>query len=269
MSSLVTPVGRFDYVEPHNLNLDKTDTEIVNKPEDYCISVNLEVEIPSRFYNDNPTYINASSDNGSISFFGGVDTSNSNSLVKSGETGFLSTSWTDISVNTTDRGNRDCIGIESINISYSPTFFPVVAIKFVDVRGASLFMPQEKSYEEFIRNGDVGNKIFQSSSFFKSLFSMPSPIFKLTIKGFYGQSVTYKLMMSKSSFDFDAQNGNFIANVEFAGYMYGIYTELPMSYIALAPYIDDMAYWNEKKNFFQFFSNDKNNFIETSFFSIF
>ena len=247
MSSLVTPVGRFDYVEPHNLNLDKTDTEIVNKPEDYCISVNLEVEIPSRFYNDNPTYINASSDNGSISFFGGVDTSNSNSLVKSGETGFLSTSWTDISVNTTDRGNRDCIGIESINISYSPTFFPVVAIKFVDVRGASLFMPQEKSYEEFIRNGDVGNKIFQSSSFFKSLFSMPSPIFKLTIKGFYGQSVTYKLMMSKSSFDFDAQNGNFIANVEFAGYMYGIYTELPMSYIALAPYIDDMAYWNEKK----------------------
>lgn len=246
MASKKYEIGRFDYVEPVNPNLDKSDTEMINKPEDYCISVNLEVTIPSRFYEEEPTYLNASSDNGTVSFFGGVDTGNNNEEPKQGQKGFLSTSWTDISVNTTDKGNKDSIGIESINISYSPTFFPVVTIKFVDVRGASLFMPQEKAYEIYTNSSDMGNKVFQSSSFFKSLFSIPSPIFKLTVKGFYGQSVSYKLMMSKSDFDFDSQNGNFTANVQFAGYMYGIYTELPMSYIALAPYIDNLAYWNEK-----------------------
>lgn len=246
MASELHKIGRFDYVEPMNLDLDKSDTEIVDKPEDYCISVNLEVTIPNRFFEEEPTVLNASSDNGTVSFFGGVDTGNDNKNPVSGQTGFLSTSWTDISVNSTDKGNKDCIGIESINISYSPTFFPVVTIKFVDVRGASLFMPQQKAYEIYTNSKDMGEKNFESSSFFKSLFSMPSPIFKLTVKGFYGQSVTYKLMMSKSDFEFDSQNGNFVANVQFAGYMYGIYTELPMSYIALAPYIDDKAYWSEK-----------------------
>ena len=247
MASKKYEIGRFDYVEPVNLDLDKSDTEIVNNPEDYNISVNLEVIVPSRFFEEEPTYINASSDNGTVSFFGGVDTGNNNLQAVSGQTGFLSTSWTDISVNTTDKGNKDCIGIESINISYSPTFFPVITIKFVDVRGASLFMPQEKAYEIYTKSDDMGKKEFQSSSFFKSLFSIPSPIFKLTVKGFYGQAISYKLMMSKCDFDFDSQNGNFVANVQFAGYMYGIYTELPMSYIALAPYIDNKAYWNEKK----------------------
>ena len=237
-------VGRFDYVEPMNMELNQADNAMINNPEDFCISVNLEVSLPSRFYEDTPTILNASSDNGTISFFGGVNTSDDG---KDNGQGFLSTSWTDVSVHNTDKGNRDSIGIESINISYSPTFFPVVTIKFVDVRGASLFMPQEKAYENYTKSGDFASgKMFQSSSFFKSLFSMPSPIFKLTVKGFYGQSVSYNLMMSKSNFEFDSENGNFIANVEFAGQMYGIYTDLPMSFVALAPYIDNKRYWNEK-----------------------
>ena len=239
-------VGRFEYVEPMNMELNQADNGMINNPEDFCISVNLEVSLPSRFYEDTPTILNASSDNGTISFFGGVNTSDDG---KDNGQGFLSTSWTDVSVHNTDKGNRDSIGIESINISYSPTFFPVVTIRFVDVRGASLFMPQEKAYENYTESGDFASgKMFQSSSFFKSLFSMPSPIFKLTVKGFYGQSVSYNLMMSKSNFEFDSENGNFIANVEFAGQMYGIYTDLPMSFVALAPYIDNKKYWDEKVN---------------------
>ena len=59
MASKKYEIGRFDYVEPVNPNLDKSDTEMINKPEDYCISVNLEVKIPSRFYEEEPTYLNA------------------------------------------------------------------------------------------------------------------------------------------------------------------------------------------------------------------
>lgn len=247
----VDRVGRFDYVEPMNLNLDLPDNAITHKPEDYCISVNLTVEVPSRFYKENnDTILVASSDNGSISFFGGSDFGGPISgESKDMSRGYLSTSWTDISVNNVGKGNRECLGIESINVAYSPNFFPMVTIRFVDVRGASLFMPQEESYRNWVNDNSYDPKRpFDGNSFFKSLFSMPSPIFKLTIKGFYGKQVTYKLLMSKFDSEFDSETGNFIANVQFAGYMYGVYTELPMSFIALSPYLDGLKYW-EKKHF--------------------
>lgn len=246
--SNIEKVGRFDYVEPMNMYLDKPDNTIVYNPEDYNISVNLEVEIPSRFYaENNEVKLVASSDNGSISFFGGTNIINDKDSGTT-ERGYLTTSWTDISVNNVGNGNKECLGIESINISYSPNFFPIVTIRFVDVRGASLFAAQQKSYEQWVqKNGFDPKNSFDGASFFKALFSMPSPIFKLTVKGFYGKPVTYKLMMSKFSSDFDSENGNFIANVEFIGYMYGVYTELPMSFIALAPYLDGKKYWDEKQ----------------------
>lgn len=244
----VERIGRFDYVEPMNLDLNLPDNAITHKPEDYCISVNLTVEVPSRFYKENnDVVLVASSDNGSISFFGGSQF-NSGSDENGNSRGYLSTSWTDISVNNVGKGNKECLGIESINIAYSPNFFPMVTIRFVDVRGASLFLPQEEAYTEYVKdNGYNAKRPFDGNSFFKSLFSMPSPIFKLTVKGFYGKPVTYKLLMSKFDSEFDAENGNFIANVQFAGYMYGVYTELPMSMIALAPYLDGLNYWGVKK----------------------
>lgn len=241
-------VGRFDYVEPMNLNLTDPDNMVINKPEDYSISVNLEVEIPSRFYSENnEVKLMASSDNGTLSFFGGTDVGPTTDTEKKNR-GYLTTSWTDIATTNVDKGNKECLGIESINIAYTPNFFPIVTIRFVDVRGASLFMPQEKAYQVMTKEKGYDPKVpFDGASVFKALFSMPCPIFKLTVKGFYGRPVTYKLIMSKFSSEFDSDNGNFIANVEFAGYMYGIYTELPMSFIALAPYLDNLEFWEKRK----------------------
>lgn len=256
-------IGRFRYIEPMNVNLDLADNATVFNNEDYCIAVDLEVEIPSRMYGDEPRKIYASSNNGSISFLGGVQTGEN---AQDDSQGYLSTSWTDVSVSNNVNGNKETLGIESINISYSPNFFPVVNIKFVDVRGSSLFMPQQKGYEYTIaKNNSADLTQMDAGSFFKALFTLPSPIFKLTVKGFYGEPVTYKLLMSKSSFDFDSENGNFVANVEFAGYMYGIYTDLPMSLIASAPYLDGKKYWNQRKteaNGFKF-DNGKGQEMET------
>lgn len=226
----VRQIGRFDYVEPLNAELDMTDNVMFKAPEDYSISVNLEVEIPSRYYQENPIRLYASSDNGTITFFGGTNNN-------------LTTSWTDISVNSDN--NRECLGIESINITYNSNFFPVVTIRFVDVRGASLFMPEEKAFYQQQKDSDDITQL-NSSSFYKALLAFPPPIVKLTVKGFYGKPVTFELALSKFDSDFDSESGNFIVNVQFIGYMYGIYTELPMSYIACAPYIDGKKYWDAK-----------------------
>ena len=255
----------FDYVEPLDFNLDTASNKIVYPYEDYSISVNLEVQVPERNScgNGMNTVLYASSDNGTISFFGGSNGGYSDTSTESEDKeytkGYLSTSWTDISSSNVDRGNRECLGIESLNITYNQNFFPVVNIRFVDVRGASLFMPQEKGYREAVKENRKATTSINGGSFFKALFSCPSPIFKLTVKGFYGYSATYKLMWTKFTSDFDGENGNFIANVEFAGYLYGIYTDLPMTYVALAPYTEEGSkYWESKK-----FTFDNNTRIPT------
>lgn len=244
-------IGRFAYIEPNNPYLTLPDNAILHSYENYCMAVDLTVTIPDRYSCADKTghVLTYSSSNGTINFFGG----------SGGETdknGYLTTSFTDISSTNVGRGNKECLGIESINVSYQQWFYPIVNIKFVDVRGASLFMPQEKGLQQTLERekmereqGAVNNsKITQidSGSFFKAVFSCPCPVFKLTVKGFYGKPITYNLKMSKFNSNFDATTGNSVVDMEFIGNMYGIYTEIPFIYTAVAPYIDDMAYWNSR-----------------------
>ena len=243
-------IGKFTYVEPNNINLDKADNAIPQPYENYSMAVNLQVELPHR-YEGIKDMMTFSSENGTISFFegsgGGFDSEGNF------KQGYLSTNWTDIAATNVDKGNKECLGVESINISYNSNFFPVVNIRFVDVRGASLFMPEEKAMIDSLNGEKTSFAKIDGGSFFKALFSCPSPIFKLTIKGFYGKQATYKLVWSKFNAEFDSNNGNFITNIEFIGYMYGVYTDLPMSFVAIAPYIYDggdyggiNSYWNSQ-----------------------
>lgn len=94
-------------------------------------------------------------------------------------------------------------GIESINITYNASFIPQVNIKFIDLRGASLF--------------DVIDKENRKSPY-SMFFKMPYPVFRLTVKGYYGKPVTYCLHMLKWSSSFNADNGNFEINANFVGY---------------------------------------------------
>jgi hypothetical protein len=68
--------GRLKYIEPNDL-IDNVDGEISYPYEDYCMSVNLSVEITNRyscgFKGENGGYkrLDFSSNNGSISFLSG------------------------------------------------------------------------------------------------------------------------------------------------------------------------------------------------------
>ena len=200
----------------------------VSPLEDYCMYVNLKVEYVSRYScgmadaKGMRNIAEYSSSNGTISFMGGSN-------------GYLTTNFTDISTTKPWQNTKECLGIRSIDISYSPEMFPRVRIVFVDVRGASLMTAEE--YKAAYGKG--------TGSFYGMLYSVPPPVFILTVKGFYGRAVQYKLAINNISQVFNAQTGDFEITVDFMGYMFGAYADMPMTYIAIAPYINDFGtkYW--------------------------
>lgn len=253
--STLKQFGRLKYVDPTNIFLkrdehlrpiDGTYSDAINFPyEDYNIAVDLTIRQTNRYScgwwteDGSMKELNYSSSNGTISFFGGT---RGYSSTKNQDEGYYTTNFTDISMMNPETNTSECLGIESINITYNSWVYPQVVIKFVDVRGATVFQPAEKGY---YNPGDLGN----ASAIYKSLFSFPYPMFILKVKGFYGKGVTYRLAVHKTQLEFDANTGNFNITVDFMGYMYGIYSEIPMTFLAAAPFMEGgKEYWNQKIN---------------------
>ena len=238
----VKKFGRLNYIEPTNFfeNQEGTLSDSINFPyEDYNIAVDLTVSITDRYScgwwpNDGgrKEFV-YSSRNGTISFLGGTEIGK--------DKNYLTTNYTDISMTNPGANTSECLGIESISITYNSWMHPQVVIKFVDVRGGTVMLPAEKNY---YNPNDKGN----SSPIYKALFSFPYPMFTLKVKGLYGKGCTYRLAVENTNFEFDANTGNFNITVSFIGYMYGIYADIPMTFLSLAPYTKEgKKYWEEKK----------------------
>ena len=242
--STVLQKGRVTYIEPTNIAFYTDGTMakvpsndlVLNPLEEYCIAVDLEVIIPNRkacsLAQENGDYIKTifSSTNGTISFLHGTD-------------GVLTTNFTDVNPISPRNNTTECLGIESIDIQYNSWMYPQVTIKFVDVRGSSVLLPEEEDYSNGTGFGSI----------YRAMFSMPSPVFRLKVKGFYGHGVTYYLSVQTFNMDLDSSSGNFGITVTFIGYMYRAYGDMPMTYICLAPYmVGGDEYWAnqvEKKRF--------------------
>ena len=123
--------------------------------EDYCITVNLEVELCGRdnIVNDNkqPTkvlimsYSTTQGGSGStVSFWGGTKISthdNDNSSIN-----YLTTNYADMYVgDLVNYGTSEMVGIKSIDIDFQKSCVPLINIKFTDVRGLSIYQPTELS----------------------------------------------------------------------------------------------------------------------------
>ena len=196
------------YYEPNNLE---------HNPEDLNVGVYFEVDVQKRGSLDSGTY------KGEASF--GFKPVN----VFGGEDNLITTSYSDITMlELSNGGNTESIGIESINIKYNSWYFPEVNIKFVDVRGNALFNPMEMT------NDSNSNA---QGSFLSCLFMFPYPIFKITIKGYYGKPVTFNMTVRDVRASLNPQSGNFEVSVNFIGYMYSYLTDVPMRYLFAAPYI--------------------------------
>lgn len=245
MSADIKNYGKIMYVEPTNFfDTDTCDNSTgINFPyEDYNMAVDLSIRISNRYScglgletNDFNDY-NFSTQTGSISFLSG-------SKIKNGkDETYLTTNYTDINLTNPSENTSECFGIESITITYDSWMFPTVDIKFVDVRGASVMCPAENGY---YNEGAVQN----TKMVYRSLFMFPRPIFTLKVKGFYGAGATFRLANQDVKISFDQNTGNFNIDAKFIGYMFGIYTDMPITYVSIAPYTESgMKYWNENIN---------------------
>jgi hypothetical protein len=115
----------------------------------------------------------------------------------------------------TDNG---LLGITKINIRQGLDFMPTFDISLEDVKGRALF--------------EAGN-----SSPYAAFFNMPYPMFELTLKGYYGKGVRYKLMLRSFNARYDYSSGNFIVDLIFHTYQFSIIAEVSMGYLLATPYM--------------------------------
>lgn len=238
----IKQLGRLRYIEPTNFSEKEEGTlsDRVNFPyEDYCMAIDLTIRQTNRYScgwwdeNGEVNEITYSSNNGTLSFLGG-------SKIGKEDEGYYTTKFTDVSMTNPEKNTSECLGITSIDIAYDSWWYPQVTIKFVDVRGGTVMLPAEKGYYD---NNDKA----ATSSIYKAFFSFPYPMFVLKVKGFYGKGVTYNLALHNTSFDFDSNTGNFNITASFIGYKFGIYTDMPLTFIACAPFMDGgREYWANK-----------------------
>lgn len=226
--------------------------------EDYCIALNIEVEVCSR---DNIVSGDKKATNvlilqyrtdhtedgkpGTVNFLGGTKVSTSDGK----STNYLTTHYADMYVgDLIDYGTTEMIGIKSIDIEYQKSCVPIINIVFTDVRGLSLFQPTELSRTDSydgIRGLNVDNI---AQSFFQCFFRVPMPKFTITLKGFYGKPVTYEVMCDKFVTKFNSSTGDFDVNTRFIGYSYSFLTDISMDALIAAPYSDyeGKDYWESK-----------------------
>ena len=120
---------------------------------------------------------------------------------------------------TGNQTHYEGFGITNIKIVINSSFIPQVDIQFVDIRGLAFFN--------------------QTKSPYRMLFDFPPPIFTLTVKGYYGNSITYQLHLVKYTSEFSAENGNFIIDAQFVAVTFAPLADILFRYIINAPLINN------------------------------
>lgn len=207
------------------------------KQENLVMFVNLEADLVPR-----TTLI---ADGGQGNTLLSIAKGNFNFLKNQTGDGNFNTSWTesfnpaqpkDANGNTKDFDPNQFIddsgqsfGIDSISISVKgANFVPQATINFVDVRGKTLFESAKDSP-------------------YKAFFHLPWPIFYLTVKGYYGKAIRYRLHMTKFSSKFNESNGNFEVTTTFVGSTFAYLNDIPLSAIVNCPYMYMVEKTEDKK----------------------
>lgn len=115
------------------------------------------------------------------------------------------------------RSEYQGFGIKDINISFKGSNFPLVGIKFEDIRGGTMFNLKDRSKE-------LENK-------FRAFFVQPYGVFKLTIKGFYGSPVELCLYLKDWNATFRAETGSYEIDAEFLGYEFAFLNDITMEHV--------------------------------------
>ena len=243
--------ARIVYIEPNDIasvkgiNGGSVDNATWN-PEDLNMSVDLQVVVPD--IND-CGLVDYSDKAFNMSLFEGKKLRDRNFLT----TDYINIGFQEFKKN--ESSDKENLGVNSIDINFDEYFFPEVSVRMTDVRGDSLLSPTEYGYYNDLQEEKTGKKN-NFKNLYKCLFHFPYPKFFLTVKGFYGTNVTFELAQSDFKTTFNSDTGNFDVQLNFKGYLYGLYTDIPINYILIAPYIDSEAgtgdpgsYWTGQSSF--------------------
>ena len=199
-----------------------TDRELFNMSvptEDLCISVELETESKGRtlLSSDSSGYqVTNTGNKVVVKFIDGPGLSNDGLVRNSPSTAnknYLTTEYTNLSTQLEPIG--EALGITNIEIEFSSSYTPMITINFVDVKGGAIFQNA-------------------ATSKYGVFFQLPYPLFKLTVKGYYGKPVTYCLHMIKCNSKFNSQTGNFEITAQFVGFTYAMFSDMLIGYLKAA-----------------------------------
>ena len=269
-ASIARQCNRIIYIEPNDVyDRDCGNKQIgetlTPKYEDFCISFNLIIEQFQRFKTEGTASSNNNEDDETKTYsiewgLTQEDMVKRRTSVLQGDRGeyitnpdgsvsfkvddynYLTTYFTDLSYDSYYKKTEiEGLGVESVQISYESWYTPTIVIKFVDVRGSSLFGREEAIH--------VDEKL-TADNVFGAFFTMPYPLFRLQVKGFLGKPVTYQLTCSSFKGNFNSQTGNFEATATFIGYSWSLLTDIPFAYLVAAPYATYIGkdYWDRHVN---------------------
>jgi hypothetical protein len=108
------------------------------------------------------------------------------------------------------------LGIKSIQVNIKGTGVPEVSIEMTDIQGRSLFEQGE-------------------NSIYSAFFNFPYPLFYLTLKGYYGKAIRYRLSLLSFNARFDASTGNYDISLKLVGKFTALLFDTPLQYAITAP----------------------------------
>jgi len=219
------------YIDPNSVIDNDGNIQPRNiKQENLMMYVNLEADLVPRTILASENNPNTSTSIASGRF----------NMLKNANGDYYDTTWTDSFLNSPSenkkikQNNNDSnpgpsyynndsstqtFGIQSVNIQIKGmNYIPQVDMTFIDVRGKTLFeSPENSPYNAF--------------------FHLPWPIFYLTVKGFYGKAIKYRLHLVKFNTRYNDNTGNFDITTKFIGSTYGFLTDIPLKGVLNAPYM--------------------------------
>ena len=120
-------------------------------------------------------------------------------------------------INRTEKfEDTQLLGIKSINVTTGAQGVPKVTIEMTDIQGKMLFEQGE-------------------NSMYSVFFNFPYPMFYLTLKGYYGKAIRYRLSLMSFNSRFDSNTGNFEITLELIGKFTALLMDIPMEYGRSAP----------------------------------
>jgi len=238
------------YLDPNSVLVDGVVEPRAVEPENLVMYVNLEADLIPRstlIANDAKSTLISVAE-GTLNFMKNADGTDydtrwtdpytdfnkrTTTITNIGKPGGIPVNFPTVNEGTSRDITAQSFGIDNISIKVmGANFIPRVDIKFIDVRGKTLFeSPANSPYAAF--------------------FHIPWPIFYLTVKGYYGKAIRYRLHMIKFNSKYNSSNGNFEIECNFVGSTYAYLADISLESVLNAPYFylsesSENAKYNEK-----------------------